>query len=93
MIGWFNKSSRPAIPEPETDPVIGIPVQDVVAALAVVDTLAIDRRILQVEVVSERRIKVQTGHATGGLNANVHYLTLERQAAGWQVVGHDNLVS
>ena len=93
MFGLFRKTSQAKPPEPGPAPVVGIPVRDVVAALAAVDALAIDRRILRVEVVTEGRVKVETGHVTNGLNANVHYLMLEQRSGGWQVVEHDNLVS
>jgi hypothetical protein len=93
MFGLFRKSSRDTTADPEFAPAVGVPVRDVTAALAVVDALAIDRRILRVEVLTEGRLKVVTGHVAGPLTADVHHLTLERQSSGWQVVEHHHLVS
>ena len=93
MFNWFRKLSQAENPVSQHYPLVGIPVSEVAAALALVETLPIDHRILGLIVEPDGCLQIQTGHSSGFLSASLHYITLERQPDGWHVVRNDHLVS
>ena len=70
--------------EVHEQPWIGIPIADLVAALAALEAVPnIDRRILRLEVTGKGDLKVLTGHSTADLNAELTEVALHRDGDGW----------
>jgi hypothetical protein len=81
--------------ERQGPPFIGIPVAELTAALALVETTEglRDRRVMWLNVCNNGMLRVRTGEQASGLCGGGHELLIQKTQEGWEVVEIEGWVS